>query len=115
VKVRNFFSGIGSISQNKNKDDVYYLVRSISDLEIIIKHFERYPLITQKRADYELFKQVFEIISNKKHLTIEGLEKLVAIKASMNRGLSEELKANFPNIIPVPRPSVLDQKIKNPN
>ena len=35
------------------------------------------------------------------HLTIEGLQKIVAIKASMNRGLSDKLKQAFPNIIPV--------------
>ena len=41
------------------------------------------------------------------HLTMEGLEKIVAIKASLNNGLSAELKAAFPEIIPVPRPSVV--------
>jgi hypothetical protein len=34
----------------------------------------------------------------------------------MNLGLSESLKAAFPaNIIPVPRPLVKDQEIKDPN
>lgn len=33
----------------------------------------------------------------------------------MNNGLSEELKAAFPKILPVPRPSVLDYKIKDPH
>jgi hypothetical protein len=35
------------------------------------------------------------LISHKEHLTPEGLRKLVAIKASMNQGLSDELKASF--------------------
>jgi hypothetical protein len=35
---------------------------------------------------------VIEIIKCKEHLTIEGLQKIVAIRASMNKGLSEELK-----------------------
>jgi hypothetical protein len=48
------------------------------------------------------------------HLTIEGLQKIVAIKASMNRGLSDKLKQAFPNIIPVTRPLVLDQVVTNP-
>jgi hypothetical protein len=43
-------------------------------------------LITKKRADYLLFKQVLELIKTKEHLTQEGLEKLVAIKASINIG-----------------------------
>jgi hypothetical protein len=47
-------------------------------------------------------------------LTIEGFKKLLAIKASMNNGLSDQLKVAFPDIIPVPRPLVVDQEIKDP-
>jgi hypothetical protein len=46
---------------------------------------------------------------------MEGLGKIVAIKACMNLGLSDQLKAAFPKIIPVPRPIVEDQDIKDPN
>jgi hypothetical protein len=46
---------------------------------------------------------------------MEGLRKIVGIKASMNKGLSEELKAAFPDTISVPRPLVKDQEIKDPN
>ena len=38
-----------------------------------------------------------------------------AIKASLNNGLSEELKASFPDTIGVPRPEVVDQEIKDPH
>ena len=40
---------------------------------------------------------------------------IVAIKASMNRGLSEKLKSAFPDVVPVVRPLVINQKIKDPN
>lgn len=66
----------------------------------IINHFDKYPLISQKRADFELFKQVFLI--NKEHLTIEGLQKIVAIKYSINKGLSPKLQSAFPNTTPPP-------------
>lgn len=49
------------------------------------------------------------------HLTTEGLNKIVAIKASMNKGLPDELKKAFPNVKPVQRPKVTDQKIKDPH
>ena len=55
------------------------------------------------------------MINRKEHLTIEGLRKIVAIKASMNLGLSEELKKAFPDIVPALRPLVVDQKINDPN
>ena len=38
-------------------------------------------------------------MNNKEHLTIEGLHKIVAIKASLNLGLSNELKTSFSNIV----------------
>jgi hypothetical protein len=42
------------------------------------------------------------------------LGKIVAIKASMNLGLSDKLKAAFPNIVPKDRPAVKDKIIQNP-
>jgi hypothetical protein len=46
------------------------------------------------------------MLNCKEHLTIEGIHKLIAIKASMNLGLSKKLKAAFPDTIPVQRPLV---------
>ena len=43
-----------------------------------------------------------------------GLLKIVSIKASMNQGLSSQLKDAFPNIVPAARPLILNQKIKDP-
>ena len=50
-----------------------------------------------------------------KHLTPEGLRKIVAIRARMNRGLSEKLKVAFPDVVPVVRPLVENPKILDPN
>ena len=52
---------------------------------------------------------------NKEHLTPEGLRKIVAIKASMNLGLSEKLKSAFPDVVPVPRPIVEPSKTIDPH
>jgi hypothetical protein len=46
------------------------------------------------------------------HLTSEGLAKIVSIKASMNKGLSDKLKPYFTNITPVDRPPPKGLKIK---
>ena len=50
----------------------------------------------------------------KEHLTLEGLRKLVALRASLNWGLPSALEAAFSNTIPHTRPSVLDFGIKDP-
>lgn len=87
-------------------DSVQYRVSSLKNLQIITNHFDSYPLITQKRADYLLFKQAITIIKNKQHSSIEGLLKLVGIKATLNWGLSDKFKESFPLAKPVARPTV---------
>jgi sRNA-binding regulator protein Hfq len=61
-----------------------YRVESVKDLATIMEHFDKYPLITQKQADYLLFKMAINLIKEKAHLNLEGLRKLVAIRASLN-------------------------------
>lgn len=112
--IRAYFDGVGN-NPKSERDSTQYYVSSIKDLAVIIDHLNKYPLITQKRADYVLFKSVVEMINRKEHLTIEGIKKIVAIKASSNNGLTEELKAAFPDVIPVPRPLVADQVVQDPN
>jgi hypothetical protein len=113
-RIQLSLGGIGKISK-QSKDSIQLRVFNSKDLAILIDHLDRYPLITQKRADYELFKQGFELINRKEHLNCKGLQEIVAIKASMNNGLSASLKEAFPNIIRLPRPKVVDQQIKDPH
>ena len=111
-KIQAFFGGIGVLKVKKYI--IQFRVFSIKDLDIILKHFNLYPLITKKLADYLLFKEAVELIKNKEHLTLEGFNKIISIRASMNKGLTETLKTMFPDIIPVVRPIVDLQVIKNP-
>ena len=110
-QIQKFF-GVGKI-YTKNNNRIDYVVSSIKELLIIIKHFENFSLITQKRADFELFNSALTLIQNKEHLTMDGLKKIVAIKASINKGLSDKFKTAFPGFIPVIRPLVIDQKKKD--
>ncbi len=112
--IRNYFDKKGRIYIRKD-GYIDYIVSSIKDLEVIINHFEKYPLITHKFSDYALFKQVFELIKSKKHLTIKGLKKTLCIKAVLNNGLSDSLKVAFPDIIPNLRPRVINQIIPDPH
>jgi hypothetical protein len=88
-----------------------YQVRSLVDVKKIINHFNKYQLITQKQADFELFKTIVELVDRDEHKTIEGLTKIISLKASLNRGLSDEFKKYLPDISPSPRPSVSGQLI----
>lgn len=113
LKLIQAYFNVGNITLGKEL--CQYRVTSIKDLEIIINHFENYPLITQKWSDYQLFKLAFNIIKNKNHLTQDGLNELISIKSSMNLGLGNELKLAFPNIKPITRPKVTNNIIQDPN
>ena len=97
-QIKNYF-GVGGIF-NHDSASLNYSVRSYKDLQIIIAHFDKFPLISQKLKDYTLFKLAYNLFIKKEHLSIEGVEKLVVIKNSMNLGLSPQLKAAFANINP---------------
>jgi hypothetical protein len=111
--IQAYFGGIGQFAKH-GKTTIQYTVTSKKQLMVILDHFDKYPLITQKRGDYLLFKRAFDLVKNKEHLTKEGIDKIVAIKAFMNLGLNEELKAAFSDIVPVSRPIVKNQKIPHP-
>jgi hypothetical protein len=82
-----------------------YCVESIKDLtNVIIPHFYKYPLFTQKLADFELFKKIVLMMDNKEHLTMQALKKIISIRASLNKGLTPLFKKYFPDIIPCERP-----------
>ena len=87
----------------------------VKDLLKVFKHFDQFPLLTQKQSDYVLFKQVFNLILNKEHLKMEGLNKIVAIKGFLNKGLSDDLKSTFKGIVPIARPLIVQQTVKDPN
>ena len=106
--------GVGKIYKH-GPESVQLRVASKEDLPFIFRHFDRFGLITQKGADFVLQKQIFKLIQAKEHLTEEGLCKIIAIKASMNRGLSYKLQSAFPDVVPVVRPLIENPKILDPN
>jgi hypothetical protein len=112
--IRNYLGQIGNITTRKD-GYVEFIVSSKKDIEVLIKHFDSYPLITQKWSDYQLFKQTFMLIKNKEHLTIEGLKKIISLKAVLNNGLSDQLKESFPDVVPALRPQPPKPKIQDPH
>ncbi len=92
--LQKYFGGIGNLKVKSNI--VQYRVFSMEELDIILNHFNNYPLITKKYIDYEIFKEAINLIKNKEHLTIEGFIKILSLRSSMNLGLPENLKEAFP-------------------
>ena len=57
-RIQSYFVGVGkSGGVSRSSDSFLYTVNSIKDIiNVIIPHFDKYPLLTKKRADYLLFK-----------------------------------------------------------
>jgi len=98
--IKNFLGGIGEVYTRGTNACIYMVFRP-KELIKIIKHLDKYPLLTCKRADFELFKSIVDMINRKEHLTEEGIKKIIAIKSSINKG-----KESFLDITPVLRDEV---------
>ena len=106
--------GVGKIYK-QGSELIQFRVQSLKDLKVVIDYFDKFPLITEKWADYFLFKQILNLMLEKEHRTLEGLYRIIAIKASINRGLTDKLKFTFSSVTRVVRPSVINIKIPDPN
>lgn len=107
LQIQEYFGGIGYISNPNKNSMVEFRVSTMKDIiNVIIPHFDNYPLLTKKYTDYMFFKNIVKLMLEKEHSTLEGIQKIVNIKSSMNWGLSNELKESFPNTIAVKREEI---------
>ena len=115
--IQKYFGGIGYVSKLNNTSaqaSVEFRVSTLKDIVgVILPHFDNYPLITQKHSDYLLFKEIVLLMLNKEHNTSEGLQKIINTKASLNLGLSNNLRIAFPTTVPSSLKLVNSSQAKN--
>ena len=70
--------------------------------------------MTQKQGDFLIFAEIYKLIMQGSHLTPEGLNKIMALKASLNLGLNENLLSKFSDIKSVSRPVIVNSGIPSP-
>lgn len=88
-KIQLFF-GVGSVSTVGDKV-VRYRVRSREGLQVIISHFNKYPLQTSKRMNFISFCNILDLMNQKYHSNIEGFLKLASLINKLNNPLSKSL------------------------
>jgi len=100
-RIKDYFGGAGTIGFEKNfaKLNIFKL----NELEKVIPHFESYPLLTKKYADFELFRQIILILKEESPLSEQGFIKVLNFRYNLNKGISEELKVLYPNLEPALR------------
>ena len=91
-----------------------YVVESFKELQVILEHFDRYPLVTAKVSDYLIFKECLNLINHGEHLNEKGLLQILSIKSALNLGLPIKLKSAFPHIIETKRPIYKFTVVPNP-
>ena len=87
----------GYIRPKSPKSDVLVLIVDNRRwlMEKIIPFFDEYSIISQKREDYEKFREILVRMERKEHHTREGFLKIVKIALTMNKnGKQRKYKLN---------------------
>lgn len=88
--------GCGRIVKRK-KDGLHMYVASnpISIQEKVIPFFKRFNFLSQtKKRNFSYFCQIANLVFNKKHLTEDGLKRIVDIREKLNEGRGRKRKYN---------------------
>jgi LAGLIDADG endonuclease len=81
------------VVRSNHGDRMAYRVRDIDHLrKTIIPFFERHSLKTKKKLDFVKFRKIIMLMDRKEHLTMQGIEKIKEIAASMNRGSEDKVQ-----------------------
>ena len=79
------FFKCGEVRFSKSDSNWKYEVRSLDDLlNIIIPHFDAYPLQTSKAEDFSKFRKICLLMKQNQHKSLVGLEKIIQLTKNMN-------------------------------
>ena len=83
-QIEEFF-GCGYIRPSRKDNTYKYEVRSLKDLTSkIIPHFEKYPLKTENRKNFEGLKGIVEMMRKEEHLKPSGLKEILRLMEKIN-------------------------------
>jgi len=75
----------GFIRPDRSDKTLKFEVRTVSDLvEKVLPHFRTYPLLSEKQADVEKFDRICQLVNDRRHLDLVGLEEIVRLAVGMN-------------------------------
>lgn len=84
IQIQEYF-GCGGIRFSAKDQNYKYEVRSIQNLiKNIIPHFEKYPLLTNKKQDFEAFRKICLLVHANKHRNSESLREIIENAYTMN-------------------------------
>ena len=106
-KVQSFFNK-GSIYKLKKSNNIIFRINKIKDInDVVIPHFKLYPLLSTKKVNYLLWLKCVELINLGKNKSYNEKYKLLSIYASIGRGPSKKVVADFPELISIEKPTYI--------
>lgn len=86
------YFGCGSIRPDRSDRTLKYEVRSLNDLITkIIPHFKKYPLLSNKQKDFELFAYICEQLMGKNF----QLKEIISLAYKMNTSGKRKFEQNY--------------------
>jgi len=77
--------GCGFLRRDYSDKTLKYEIRSLNDLvNKVIPFFDKYPLVSNKKKEFENFRKICLLMAEGKHLTRKGFKKIVKIAFEMN-------------------------------
>jgi hypothetical protein len=74
---------VGHVTRNHG-DRFEVRVRGLQNLKKLISFFNKHPLQTTKRENFETFSQIIALMENNEHLSKKGLDIIAQLASSMN-------------------------------
>jgi len=82
--IQKYF-GCGSLRPDRSDRTLKWETRRLSLLvDRVIPHFRKYPLLSGKQHDFELFAEVCELMIRRQHCISSGLIEIVRLAQQMN-------------------------------
>jgi hypothetical protein len=82
--IRAYFE-CGGFRPDRSDKTLKYEVRNLGSLlSKVIPHFERYPLMSSKRRDFETFATICRLLEGRRHLSRDGLREIATLAVTMN-------------------------------
>ncbi len=82
--IRAYFE-CGGLRPGRSDKTLRYEVRDLADLLAkVIPHFEKHPLISGKRRDFDTFATICRLLERRRHLTRDGLREIANLAITMN-------------------------------
>lgn len=79
--------GCGLIRPDRSDKTLKFEVRSVPDLATkVLPHFERSPIVSSKRKDFEIFATIVRLMHDRRHLEAEGAASILHLASRLNAG-----------------------------